>query len=59
MTTVEDVQNETQVIPFTTEHETMLREIHAFMQNISNVLNQVMPMLAGLKDSPAGKMLGL
>jgi hypothetical protein len=41
-----------------TDREIML-EIHAFMSNINDTLQHVMPALDGLAASPMGKMLGL
>lgn len=37
----------------------LLREIHAFMSNINEMLVHVAPALDGLAASPMGKMLGL
>lgn len=37
----------------------LLREIHAFMGNINEMLVHVAPALEGISKSPIGKMLGI
>lgn len=43
-------------IPFTREHEQMLKEIHSALQSFSVMLDGMVPML---QSSPIGAMLGI